>query len=312
MEKTKPCSKCLKYKDRNTEFYMASSELISSDGRMPICKSCFRGIIDEKDKTTLINALRSVDRPFIEKVYQDSYNQDGGHCSTGGYMRIIGMPHNRNKNYSNSEFLVEDQEKHLVDESLAFKDPSEDTETKLRNLGRFEKRWGVGFEEEDYIFLENEYNKLMDSHEEEIVDSRSAEILIEEAIHLKLSIQKKRIQGNGSITGQDVKNMKDLLKAAGISPENKKDNTNEEVETFGKFIEQWENERPIPEPASEWRDVDNIKTFFNVYVLGHLKRMMGIKNKDEETYWEELNKHTPDILLEQKEEDTKEDDKDED
>lgn len=300
MRKTKPCSKCTADKEIDVDFYVASSDLISVDGRMPICKVCFQDTIDDTDKSSLVNALRSVDRPFIEEYYRSAYDAETNSFSIGNYMRLVSMPLNRAKTYADSEFAPRDME-HFVDDSKMLQDS--EVEEENFDMEEFEKRWGAGYEKEDYIFLENEYNKLMDSHEEEIVDSRSAEILIEEALHLRLSIQRKRVRGTGTITGQDVKNVRDLFKAAGISPENQKDNTNEEEESFAKFIEQWENERPIPEPAPEWKDVDNISKFFKVYVLGHLKRMMGIKNDNEEEYWEELDKYTPEILLEEREKD---------
>ena len=41
----------------------------------------------------------------------------------------------------------------------------------------------------------------------------------------------------------------------------------------------FENEDPIPEVNPEWKDVDGIVKLFNIYFLGHLSKMLGIKNR---------------------------------
>ena len=62
--------------------------------------------------------------------------------------------------------------------------------------------------------------------------------------------------------------------------------------TFGTLIQKWENERPIPQPDPEFEDVDGIRRYVGAYFLGHLCKMMGIKNRYSAIYEEEMAKYT--------------------
>ena len=64
-----------------------------------------------------------------------------------------------------------------------------------------------------------------------------------------------------------------------------------EQNTFGTLIRKWENEKPIPEPDEEWKDVDGIVRYITVYFLGHLCKMMGIKNSYPRMYEAEMAKY---------------------
>ena len=82
-----------------------------------------------------------------------------------------------------------------------------------------------------------------------------------------------------------------LVSINNITQNKTKDNTLAEQNTFGTLIRKWENERPIPEPDEEWKDVDGIVRYITVYFLGHLCKMMGIKNSYSRLYEEEMAKY---------------------
>ena len=85
------------------------------------------------------------------------------------------------------------------------------------------------------------------------------------------------------------------LKSAGINIEEDamgirsygfKDNSNAltEAKTFGQLIAKWETEKPIPEPDEDFKDVDGISDFVDIFMRGHLAKMMGLKNGYSEKY----------------------------
>ena len=53
----------------------------------------------------------------------------------------------------------------------------------------------------------------------------------------------------------------------------------------------FENEEPIPEPLPEWKDVDKIVRLFTIYFLGHLCKMLNIRNRYSEMYEQEMQKY---------------------
>lgn len=59
---------------------------------------------------------------------------------------------------------------------------------------------------------------------------------------------------------------------------------------FGVWVRKWENQRPIPEPDPELKDVDGIIRYISIWFLGHLCKMLGIKNAYCKLYEDELAK----------------------
>ena len=88
-----------------------------------------------------------------------------------------------------------------------------------------------------------------------------------------------------------MKTFQDLLGSANLKPAQNNDNTLSDTNTFGTLIKKWEDEKPIPEPDAEWRDVDGIIRYISIYFLGHLCKMMHIKNSYSKMYEEEMAKY---------------------
>ena len=77
-----------------------------------------------------------------------------------------------------------------------------------------------------------------------------------------------------------------------MKPNQKKDDSDSAVENtpFGVWIRRWETQRPIPEPDPELEDVDGIIRYISIWFLGHLSKMLGIKNAYCRLYEEEIAK----------------------
>jgi hypothetical protein len=50
------------------------------------------------------------------------------------------------------------------------------------------------------------------------------------------------------------------------------------------LIQKFEETRPIPDPDPDLADVDKIGKYISVFFLGHLAKMIGIKNKYSKMY----------------------------
>lgn len=151
------------------------------------------------------------------------------------------------------------------------------------------KFFGTGFEEEDYQFLEDEYLDWTTRHE---CGTKAQEEIFKQICYAQLDILKAKRAGQS--TKDLTKTLQDLLATANLQPKQTKDNTLAEQNTFGTLIRKWENEKPIPEPDEEWKDVDGIAKYITVYFLGHLCKMMGIKNSYSRMYEFEMNKYKVD------------------
>lgn len=151
------------------------------------------------------------------------------------------------------------------------------------------KFFGVGFDDEDYPFLEDEYKDWTTRHE---CNTKAQEEIFKQICYAQLDILKAK---KAKLPTKDLtKTLQDLLATANLQPKQTKDNTLAEQNTFGTLIRKWENEKPIPEPDPEWKDVDGIAKYITVYFLGHLCKMMGIKNSYSRMYETEMEKYKVD------------------
>ena len=78
------------------------------------------------------------------------------------------------------------------------------------------------------------------------------------------------------------------LKEANLSPRQEEASDKLAEIPLGKMIERFEKEEPIPEPRPEWQDVDGIMKIILVYFLGHLCKMLGLKNRYAAAYEAEM------------------------
>ena len=113
------CRICGNFKRREL-FYQCSDPLVKS-GVTPICRQCAKDIANRKDKNgdyhpvtkeSLINALRYLDKPYIETVYNSSLNEiEAGNSNANtidaAYFKNIQMPQYYGLTYADSDFYKE-------------------------------------------------------------------------------------------------------------------------------------------------------------------------------------------------------------
>jgi hypothetical protein len=279
----KICTRCLKEKKADN-FYSAIDHPFYKDGRYPICKDCILELIGDTSASLigLQNVLRMLDKPFLHDLWESSKQEaekiNGDPARR--YMKNIVMPQYRNANWDDSIFgenKTNKEQKSNNANNVNF------TDEEMEYLISF---WGRGFTKEDYEFLQNEFEKLLNSYE---CDSYAMELLFQEVAHQRLTIKKKREKGDS--VDKELKTLQDLLGSANVKPVQETGANAAEQSTFGTLIKKFENERPIPEPDEAWKDVDGIMKYIRIWFLGHLCKMLNIKNEYSDEYEEELNRY---------------------
>lgn len=274
------CLKCNRELTSNdANFYSNINSLFSSD-KLEVCKKCIINFIGEDkyspgylDRVKLVLAL--MDRPYIDDLWKTCESE------WSQYIRqISSLPNYKGKTFADS-INYANRKKPIEAYS---EDQVQITEEELKRL---QLQWGRGFEVNDYIFLENQYDTLINSYE---CDSYAQEMLFQEIAHQRLAIQKNREEGKP--TEKELKTLQDLLGSSNIKPVQETGANAVEQATFGTLIKKYENEHPIPEPDPIWKDVDGIKKYISIWFLGHLCRMMGINNDYSKMYDEEIAKYS--------------------
>lgn len=285
----KQCVTCLKYKNKKLSFFVSYNKW-HSDGLQPYCKDCMKKYHDENNAATIKELMRLVDKPYIHETYQKAKKDKRE--TLGAYLTLINFNH-KHATYADSVFENGDnqgvRETHNGEVERGFRpEDVEDVQFTKEEMEYLIDFWGRGYSKEDYEYLQKEYERLSNAYKTD--SSYAMEVLFQEAAQVRLSIQKSR--ENGKPVDKELKTFQDLLGSANIKPNQETGANSVEQMSFGNFVKMWENERPISEPADEWKDVDGIGNYIKVFFLGHLCRMLGIKNRYADLYDEEMSIHT--------------------
>lgn len=135
--------------------------------------------------------------------------------------------------------------------------------------------WGTGYPNDMYAELERHYKDWTGGVEitEPNVRSLYRQICLLEVMISRDSAQGKPIDKNVNV-------LNSLLGSLNLKPSQKKDDGDTELDKMplGVGIQKWENSRPLPETPKNKRDVRGTIKNITTWYLGHLCKMVGIKN----------------------------------
>ena len=274
------CHKCNNFLSNET-FYTSNDY---ASGYFPICKKCLMQMATDYDKKTNTyidneektkRVLQLMDLPFIESTYnsalssiQAEINEKNRGTAWQQYITMLqSLPNWKGKKWKDSEFG----------------NSSENTLEPRKPRKEIYKLFGSGFSDEDYLYLQDQYDDWKSRTQ---VDGKSQETYIIQICFKLLDIWK--CQKAGKDTDKLIKSLNDLMAAANLQPKQNVGNASTDSLTFGQLIEKWEMEKPIPEPSPEFADVDGIGQYIRVWFSGWLGKALGLKN----TYTEEFDEYT--------------------
>ena len=257
------------------------------------CKKCLLKSATDYDKKNGIykdnkqkakKTLMLMDLPFIEDVYDaaladvtNAVNEKNRGTAWQQYMVMIqSLPQYRGLHWENSEFKVNSE----YDDEYEVKENQ-------KIIKKAKKRFGLGYSNEDYMWLENQYQDWVSRYE---CETKAQEIIFQRIAFKTWEIMKAT--RNGQPTKDLDTSLQSLLSSGDLLPRQDKNNSASDSLTFGQLIDKWENEQPIPEPTDEFKDVDRIGLLIDVFFKGHLAKMMGLKNAFSRTYENFMKKYT--------------------
>jgi len=132
--------------------------------------------------------------------------------------------------------------------------------------------WGDGFSVEDYRFLDGEYNNFKKTNK---ADTYPEIVLLKEVCYKLLSMRNQRMEGKS--TAVLAKELQELMKNLAISPNQvSAAGAGKQMETFGQWIKEIENNRPADffRDKSIYADVDNIEKYANEHITRPLKNFI--------------------------------------
>ena len=279
-----------------TNYYKSFGNFFNNIGKIPYCKQCiekfyqyyFDKYTNEGCLTPEENAVKRVcmamDIYYTKANFDSAMNKikkDNINISPmGQYMKTISLSQYKDKSYDNT---VSDEEKEKLAASLM--DMSNISDRKVdENTIQF---FGAGFTDEDYEFLQREYDDWTARHE---CKTKAQEEVFKDICFNRLqNLKALRI---GEDTKDITASFQKMLDSGKLQPKQNSGDTTADNQTFGTLIDKWENTRPLPEIDEELRDVDKIAWYIDVFFKGHLSKMMGLKNGLSNLYTKFMKKYT--------------------
>lgn len=273
------------------EFYKAEAFYMDrsyATERYPICKRCLLRIVEQRktDRDEPHETKESVQKvlQMMNKVYDDKFYED---CIKGAYDEV--KEKNRTSPFATYITAISSlpQWKGKTWEDSYFGENYTVEEDSLKRVRKeIKKIFGHGFSDNDYVFLQDQYDDFKARTQ---VDSKSQEVYVIQICLSLLDIDKDRKAGK-DVTNK-LKALDILMNAANLQPKQNVTNAATDSLTFGQLIEKWEDHDPISQPTEEFKDCDGIMKYLYVW-FGWICKAVGVKNVYYEEYEKEIEKYT--------------------
>ena len=271
------------------DFYLSRSKLYKfNDGRMPICKECLSSLFKElnakySDEVKALYHLCMLfdiyfDRDLVEKSSANNNFSDEDNLLKSYMKNVNSLNQYKFKDSMSSDCIVLDDSL-LENKKEEVEDIYEEREMTPELKKLCLKRWGSGYSDEDYIYLEDNYAEFYEAYAHDTPAERM----------LLMNITKTLLEGEKSRKSGDKKGYENMLKLvssmltdAAIKPSQKKTMGDEVGECFGVFIENLEKNEPVNEAIDDFADVDNIGKLIDRQFVKNFAKVFGLVGDDDE------------------------------
>lgn len=296
------CCRCgTAYSRRKGYFPVSYAILYKGTGYIPICKDCIDKMYEaylaqcNDAKTAVHQMCRKLDLYWSDNVFEIVSRKATTRTMMTQYIAKINTITYAGKSYDDS--LVErgslwgfiNADENIIEEIEA-EEPTgiyNETPDVPDDIVAF---WGQGYAPSMYETLEKKFSYYKSRFPQEDEIDLGTERLLRQICVLEATID--RDSAAGRPVEKSVNTYNTLLGSLNLKPTQKKDDSDITIDStpFGVWVHRWENQRPIPEPDPELQDVDGIVRYISIWFLGHLCKMLGIKNTYCKLYEDELAK----------------------
>lgn len=294
------CSKCGKSYGRRKGYFPVNYGLLYKGvGYVSVCKDCidamYNGYLSQCNnaRDAVRQMCRKLDLYWSDKVYEIVERKNTTSTMMTSYIAKINTVSYSGKSYDDT--LAEEgtlwswSARPVVEPEPAQTNTQTDDEMKIpEDVIAF---WGDGYTPEMYTSLEQRRSYWMSRFPEDYELDIGTEAIIRQICSLELDINRDRAAGRA--VDKSVNALNTLLGSASLKPTQKKaDDADSSIDKtpLGVWAQRLEYKRPIKEVDPELQDVDGIVRYISIWYLGHLCKMLGIKNTYCKLYEEEIAK----------------------
>jgi len=287
------CGTVYKKQDRFFPKNTSSPIYAGNNGFLCTCNKCMDNLFSQYTELFGGNEERAIERIcqlydyyFCESALNDSKKVNERTSRFRNYISKLNIAHRKDKTYSDT---IKENASDSVDslEELENYDAMD-----AKQLKKAIGVWGFGFSPEQYSILNDQF---ADWKSRVVIDSKQRESLVRELCIIKLQMNVALKDNNVELYTKLMKTYQDTMKSANLQPLQEDANDKASEKPIGVMIKMFEDERPIPKPEPEWEDVDGIVRYITIYFLGHLCKMLKIKNRYSNLYEQEMAKYRVEI-----------------
>lgn len=291
------CSRCGTAFSRQKGYFPVShSPMYRSSGYLPWCNDCVEEMYDyyrEKlgsDKAAMRRMCMKLDLYWDEAIYEMVERTAGVQSRIRSYIGKTNINRYIDKTFDDT-IIREDAEAanspQVCDTNNApepvCEPPEEDNVPEEIRLF-----WGSGYTAQMYEDLEERRLYWEKKFPEGYVFDFGEEALLKQICGLEVDISRDRAAGRP--VKDSVNTLNTLLGSANWKPAQKKEGVDAELEKMplGVGLQKWENFRPLPETPKEMQDVSGTVKNVTTWLLGHLCKMVGLRNSYCKLYEDEM------------------------
>lgn len=290
------CTRCGKeYGTRNQNFSKSQSPLyVENDKFLPVCKSCINELYEnyresyQDDRAAIRRICMMFDLYWSDEAYNSIKKTPSAQSNIMAYIRVSGLRQFNDKTFDNT--LEEESRK---ERTISYMDAMDGSSSDREVSPEIIEFWGSGLTPSYYRELEQQLKKWTEGRDMEDIDIGEITV-IKKICLLEVMINQDIASGNNKSVEKNVRALDALLGSANLKPvqlQQQKTGVADEKDAmtpFGVWIRKIEDDRPIPEPEEQFKDVDGIAKYISVWFLGHLSKVLNINNRYSNLYEEEI------------------------
>ena len=295
------CSRCgTAYGRRKGNFPVCYAESYKGLGYLHICRDCLGAMYNDyfvqcnDAKMAVRQMCRKLDLYWNEKIFNAVASQNTNRTMMTTYITKINAVAQSGKSYDTT----------LIEEGVLW---SEDTAPVIKQSDPEPERsdeedipeetvefWGRGYSADEYAELDRRFNYWKSGLNVNGKFDIATETLIKQICAFEIDINERRAAGKS--VDKQVSMLNTLLGSANLKPVQKASEVDAGINgtPLGVWIYRYEKQRPLPEIDDDLKDVNSLKKYVFTW-MGHLCKMLGIKNAYAKLYEDAIEEHSVDM-----------------
>lgn len=306
------CCKCGRaYRQRRNFFPVSYAVLHKGIGYMPICKECIDKMYNDyliecgNSKDACRQVCRKLDLYWNETIFNAADKRSTARTMMSGYITKINTIAQANKSYDDTlreegtiwKFTPEDMksDEDRPETRAAEEEKPAESEDKREEIvvpESVKAFWGPNVQAGMYKDLEQRKKYWLAKFSAQGTDvDVGTEALLRQICIMEIAINRDLAEGRA--IDKNVNALNNLLGSASLKPAQKKEDASTDAALastpLGVWLYRYEQKRPLPEIDEDMRDVNGIRKYVFTW-MGHLCKMLGLKNGYSDLYEKEVER----------------------